>query len=37
MSYAELKAFMRMFHRGEISKVELACAIGLWQRGGAKR
>jgi hypothetical protein len=35
MTYTELRAFFRMFHRGEISKLELACAIGLWQRAGA--
>ena len=36
MRYEELKGYMRRFHRGEISKAEMAFAIGLWQRGGAK-
>lgn len=33
MSYEELKGYMRRFHRGEISKAEMACAIAIWQRG----
>lgn len=36
MTYDDLKEFMRMFHRGEISKVEIGFAIGLWQLGGCK-
>jgi hypothetical protein len=37
MSYQELKGYMRLFHRGEITKLEIGFAIGLWQRGGARR
>jgi hypothetical protein len=36
MTYAELKGYMRDFHLGEISKTEMAFAIGIWQRGGAQ-
>lgn len=36
MTYDDLREFMRMFHRGEISKVEMGFAIGLWQLGGCK-
>jgi hypothetical protein len=35
MKYDELKACFYMFHRGVISKRELACAIEMWQRAGA--
>lgn len=31
MTYNDLKEFMRLFHRGEISKTEMGFAIGLWQ------
>ena len=37
MTYKELKGYMTKFLRGEMTKRELAFAIGLWQRGGAKR
>jgi hypothetical protein len=37
MTYEELKNYMRLFHRGDISKLEMGFAIALWQRGGAKR
>lgn len=36
MTYVELMSYMRRFHLGEISNVEMAFAIGLWQRGGAR-
>ncbi len=35
MTYSDLREFMQMFHRGEISKAEMGQAIGLWQLGGA--
>ena len=35
MKYAELLPYIRRFHLGEISKVEMALAIGMWQRAGA--
>ena len=37
MSYYQLKLYMAMFHRGEICKLEMMLAIGLWQEAGAKR
>ena len=33
MTYDELKGCMAAFHRGEISKTEMACATAIWQRG----
>jgi hypothetical protein len=36
MSYFQLKIYMAMYHRGEIFKMEMALAIGLWQEAGAK-
>lgn len=36
MNYEELKQYFKMFYRGEISKIEVALAIGLWQRAGAR-
>jgi hypothetical protein len=35
MKYNELRIYFEYFHLGQISKIELAMAIGLWQRGGA--
>lgn len=35
MRYADLLPYMRAFHRGEISKLEMGMAIGMWQRAGA--
>jgi hypothetical protein len=32
MTYTELKEKMKEFHLGNISKMELACAVHLWQR-----
>jgi len=36
MSYFQLKIYMAMFHRGEINKMEMILAIGLWQEAGSK-
>ena len=36
MSYYQLKLYIEMFHRGEICKMEMALAIGLWQEAGSK-
>jgi hypothetical protein len=36
MDYSELKQYFKMFYRGEITKLELAFAIGMWQRAGAR-
>ena len=34
MTYETLKMYFRRFQLGRLSKLELAFAIGLWQRGG---
>lgn len=36
MTYTELKTYFAAFHRGEMSKIELAMVIGLWQEAGAR-
>lgn len=36
MSYEKLKGYMARFRLGEISKLEMACIIALWQRSGAR-
>ena len=35
MKYADLLPAFAAFHRGDMSKSELACAICMWQRQGA--
>lgn len=35
MTYDELRKEFIRFHVGEINKIELAFAIGMWQRAGA--
>lgn len=33
-TYNALKQYFMKFHLGEVTKIELACAIHMWQRGG---
>lgn len=36
MKYAELREHFIAYQQGKISRAEVACAIGLWQRGGSR-
>lgn len=37
MTYADLRDCMRRFRAGEMSRIEMIAALGLWQRAGAPR
>lgn len=36
MQYSELREYMRRYHLGQITQLEMIAAIALWQRGGAR-
>lgn len=36
MNYTELKEYFTKFYLGNISKIELAFVIGLWQEAGSR-
>jgi hypothetical protein len=36
MIYADLLPYFRRFRQGEIGKTQIACAICMWQRQGAR-
>jgi hypothetical protein len=35
MKYSKLKEYFTLFQQDKISKIELICAISLWQENGA--
>ena len=36
MKYADLLPIFARYHRGELTRSELECAICMWQRQGAR-